>query len=264
MVESFRALGVSRIMPRPYRRIYPSAALPTPRAQRKGGIAFSVALHIAIVALIVWERVPDVSDDGGSGGPGERGGGGGGGSGVVTFIQMPAYVPPRSELTYRVQRREPQPQVTIQPQVVVRPNISRSARVTRQIATRTIRSGRGVGSGLGRGPGSGGGIGTGEGTGTGSDRGPGTGGGGRFVPPSPRNISLPPQPTPGELKGKAFDILFSLDEYGNVTDVTVSPWVQHASYRERWMRQLRDFVFNPATAADGTPIPSHFTITMRI
>lgn len=225
---------------------------------------FSVALHVAIVVLILWQQVPDVDDDRGSGGPGALGGGGGGASGVVTFIQMPAYVPPASGLTYRVQRREPQPEVTIQPQVVIRRNLSNTTRVTRRIASRTIGAGRGTSGELGRGPGSGGGIGTGEGTGTGSDRGPGTGGGGNIFPPSPRNISLPPQPTPRELKGKAFDILFSVDENGHVTDVTVSPWVQHASYRERWMRQLRDFVFNPATLADGTPISSHFTITMRI
>lgn len=264
-MESFRAPGVLRTMPRPYRRILPTATLPRVKPQRKGGVAFAVALHIGIIGLLIWEPAPVVNDEDGIGGPGARGGGGGGGAGAVTFIQMPAYRQPSSQLTFRVEVAEPRPEVTIQPEIMVSPNLSRTTRPNRQIATRTIGSERGTGEGLGRGTGSGGGVGSGEGTGTGSATGPGTGGGGGSIfPPSPRNISLPPQPIPGELKGKAFDVRFWVDENGIVTNVTVSPRVEQSDYRERWIRQLRDFVFNPATSADGTPIPGEFPMTVRL
>ena len=66
------------------------------------------------------------------------------------------------------------------------------------------------------------------------------------------------------VKGKVFFVRFWVDENGAVTNVTVSPRVEQADYRDRWLRQLRDFVFNPATSADGTPIPGEFPMTVRL
>lgn len=254
-------------MPRPYRRVLPTASVPRFKPKRRGGATFALALHVAIIGLLVYERVPDGFENAdGAGGPGARGGGGGGGSGSVTFVQMPAYRPPSSELTFRVETDDAVEQV--EPEIVIQPTLSRSSRTTRdpnRTPTRNIGAGRGLSSGEGRGPGSGGGTGSGEGTGTGSDRGPGTGGGGSGIfPPSPRNISLPPQPTPDGVKGKSFNVRFSVDEAGVVTNVSISPRVEESEYRQRWMRQLRDFIFNPATSADGTPIPSEFTMEIRV
>ncbi|MFQ5550827.1 MAG: hypothetical protein ACE5FJ_06280 [Gemmatimonadales bacterium] len=214
---------------------------------------------------MLWDPLPEPNlQDSAGFGVGPAGGGGGGGDPQITYVELTPYrssaVGPLPTPPETRQRIEIEPQV-VRPAVTARP-VFRSDRV---MASRVRGVGDGIGDGSGRGVGSGGGIGSGQGTGVGSARGPGTGGGpGGIFPPSPRNMTLPPEPRPNSVRGHRFSVHFWVDETGRVTDILVTPRIGDASYRRRFERLMYEYVFNPATTRDGNPIPGEISMDFTL
>ncbi len=102
-------------------------------------------------------------------------------------------------------------------------------------------------------------------TGRGAAEGPGTGeGGGDAFPPKLIEMLVPPTDRPDAVKGRSFELRFWVDENGRVTHVSVEPAIGDAQYHERFIRTMYDFFFEPATDAEGMPIPGETVITITL
>lgn len=230
----------------------------------------SAALHLLVLAALLWGASQAAPGDIRAGGPpAPRGGGGGGGGDTVLFIALPPAGSPAA-----------QPDVVQQPAQrtaelpLPRPNVREIPPTAPPLTLPTdlgalakvegpTRSRSGGGEGAGAGPGSGGGVGTGEGGGVGAGAGAGTGGeGGDVFPAEPRQLVLPPGDPPASVKGRDYAVTFTLDARGRVRRVDVDPSIPDAGYRKKFLENMREMLFYPARTLEGTPIESQYVIVV--
>ncbi len=232
--------------------------MPQPRTSARGFLSLSIAFHLALMAVLLWEQSAEIYDGPAAGYLGLSGGGGGGGGPEITYVALAP--PPAAPAATAVRKRT----VTMAlPVLRVMANTRHEPRVIADLPmnarpiqmARTIGAGAGVGGGPGAGTGSGGGVGSGEGTGSGSGVGPGSGGeGGTVFPPRVRYTFLPPLPRPGSVQGHTYRVRFAVDEQGRVMDVEVEPRIGDGGYRKKFRDTMFRFRFNPATLRDGTHV----------
>lgn len=229
----------------------------------------SAVLHLLILLLIVWRPGSDANADRAAGGFGLPGGGGGRGAPRINLILLPSYQSSTREVA--VSATEPvAPVEAFHPEIVPisRPLAQIQLTPRRELAAVLVRGvGDGVRRAVGLGTGAGGGVGSGRGTGRGAAEGPGTGeggGGGDAFPPKLIEMLVPPTDRPDAVKGRSFELRFWVDENGRVTHVSVEPAIGDAQYHERFIRTMYDFFFEPATDAEGMPIPGETVITITL
>lgn len=251
----------------------PAFTFERPHERPWGWFAFSLVFHALLIGALVWEAldpfVPFAVDTRTPGGPGPAGGGGGGGARRITYVELPAYQPPRAE---REEEQRPVQELEIPvpeiakvevPPDTVKFEIARTDSVP--IGARVIGEGSGSGGGPGAGTGTGGGVGSGRGTGIGSGVGPGTGGeGGEIFPPAPRYTILPPQPRPKSVQGKTFQAKITVGPDGRVLAVDIRPEIRDGDYRRRLIAQLYEWAFQPAVTRDGIPVRGETVITLTL
>jgi hypothetical protein len=235
---------------------------------RFSGLALSVALHIALVALLVshgeqlWRRTLSPGD------PtlGRSGGGAGGGT-RVSYITLPSMgrveSPPKFTVTVPV---PPQPvvQKPAPDPVPVTPAVTAPAESVAppDTAAGTLAgTGPGAGGNVGGGNTGGAGTGTGEGTGPGIGRG-GEGGGKR--PPEPRDMSFPFDSPPKELRGASLDVTFWVRADGRVERYRVAPQIRDQKYAKQFDETMRAFRFTPARAPNGALVADTITISVTL
>lgn len=221
----------------------------------------SAVLHLLIFLLIILRPGSDSNADRAAGGFGLLGGGGGRGAPRINLILLPSYQSSTREVAVSV--TEPvAPVEAFHPEIVPISRPIAQAQVTprRELAAVLVR---GVGDGVGRAVGSGTGAGGGAGSGRGTGSGAGEGGGDAF-PPKLIAMLVPPTDRPNAVKGRSFELRFLVDENGRVTHVSVEPAIGDAQYRERFIRTMYDFLFEPATDAEGIPIPGETVITITL
>ena len=258
-------------------RLSPNLSFPSPRRRHVGWV-LSVALHSALLALIVfhgdrlWRRVPD---------PGApslfliQGGGGGGGGNRTAYIILPpsprpepppAPVPP-PETPPEV--APPPVEETVVPQPELTQPVDTMPAVASADTTPTARtapeSGSGPGAGAGAGGGAGGGPGRGMGPGSGEGSGPGAGGGGGVIrPPELRDLAFPFETPPKELRGASLDVLFWVKVDGRVERYEVHPVITDEDYARKFDEVIRAFRFTPARAPDGSRIAGTTRVTFTL
>jgi periplasmic protein TonB len=271
----------------PYR---PPVGVPLERREW-WGVPLAAIAHLLLLAILfspVWGRTRHVPMPG-AGGPGPSGGGGGvfgaraAASGApsgerLRYTVMRPVMPsaPRAE---RVKPPEKQPRPRIeqprkpvpeQPRERVKPvevpqtiALAPSSTAAPQIAV--VAGGAGdSGSATGVGPGTGGGTGSGVGTGRGSANGPGTGGGaGRIYPATPDFLVMPALPVPSGVRGKTVQLVFKLDERGNILELKFNP-TGDARYDRELRARLLEYRFRPAHKLDGTPVPSVYVTELAL
>ncbi|GJG88337.1 hypothetical protein tb265_35180 [Gemmatimonadetes bacterium T265] len=268
-------------LPTPDRpKLRPPIGIPVPQTSRLRSTLASVALHAAVIALLVVPfALPSVVREiTGIGGPTPAGGGGGGlhGSGGdlggkpvverLRFVQLatpaPAAVPPAVKPP--VIPPVPPPPV-VPPPVTPKPVPSKPVTPAATSSTTPAASsvtaavaGSGGGTGadgtLGSGPGTGGGVGSGVGNGNGSGVGASTGGG-AAASPSPTMIEtfLPPYGAPKRDKGRTIVAVFDVDSTGRVLKVDFTQ-VSDGGYNRKLREAFEGCRFRPAVKPDGTPV----------
>ena len=245
--------------------------MPTDERRRFGGLAVSMLLHGALLAVILvggqrlWTRRPA---------PGAAslfafGGGGGGGSRVAYITlpsspaaapRMPAPVPPPVATPPPVPTPEPVPEPT--PAVTVAP-VDSLPPATATAAGGTVE-GTGPGTGGGVGGGTGGGVGPGTGTGAGEGTGGGGGGGGTVRPPELRDLAFPFDNPPKELRGASLNVTFWVRQDGRVERYQVDPAIADRDYARKFDEVIRAFRFTPARAPDGARVAGTTTVTFTL
>ena len=106
----------------------------------------------------------------------------------------------------------------------------------------------GVGNGAGGAEGAGG-VGTGGANGT-----SGGGEGGTLRPPEPRELPLPYDTPPKELRGASLRVTFWVRVDGRVERYEVEPAIKDREYAKKFDEVMRAFRFTPAQAPDGTSV----------
>lgn len=102
------------------------------------------------------------------------------------------------------------------------------------------------------------------GTGRGSATGPGTGGGeGSIYPATPDFLVMPALPVPSGVRGKTIQLVFKLDDRGNILDLKFNP-TGDASYDRELRSRLMEYRFRPAHKLDGTPVPSVYVTELTL
>lgn len=227
--------------------------------------AGSVAIHAALIALLVWRGGGelagllvgnDVPDAGVGTGPGRgpAGGGGGGSSEYVEYVDLapPVTDPTIEELVVPEVAEEEVPEEL--PEETPPPPDPAPARPVPPVAAAPLPgggdgSGEGPGAGPGTGPGAGGGSGGGTGGGIGSGTGPGVGGGGggdgTIRPPVPLSVLLPPS-HPASVRGRTVELRLSVDVRGAVRQVEVVTSSGDRGYDNRLRRTAMEWRFQPA------------------
>jgi protein TonB len=233
------------------------------------GVAASIALHVALVLLLLIPLRHDFARvlDQGRSEAGTRGGGGGGG-GRVAYISLPA---PQASPRVAVEVVPPSttpPPVVVTPPVVPPPVIPPPAAEPTPPAPTQVAAAAGPdsieGSGPGQGGGTGGGQGGGVGPGMGPGTGPGTGGGagGQGRAPQPRHLIIPPDDPPKELRGVEIRVTFWIDPLGSVKRVAFDPPVDNRKFAGKLSEAMKNYRFRPALGPDGTPIAATYTHTL--
>ena len=245
-----------------------------PGARRRyGGLAASLLLHGALLALILvggkrlWTRQPA---------PGAEslfrlGGGGGGGGNRVAYItlpsappaapRMPAAVPPPVTPPRAVPPPEPTPLPTPEP---VAPAVDLDTVPASTAAAAGDAGGTGPGIGGGAGGGEGGGVGPGTGAGVGPGTGGGGGEGGTVRPPELRDLAFPFDNPPKELRGASLNVTFWVRQDGRVERYQVEPAIADQDYARKFDEVIRAFRFTPARAPDGTRVAGTTTVTFTL
>jgi hypothetical protein len=227
------------------------------------GVILSAALHAVLILAIAWSgtRLLEESRVPGPGhGPG--GGGGGGGNRMLLVFTPPAQAPAAPALP------TPPPLVMPRQPPLPLPDVAPPELETPRIAAAQLLSALGPGQGAGRGTGAGPGAGSGTGGGTGSGVGPGigpdSGGGGRFYPPQPQGIILPPPDRPSSLHGTTVTARFEISARGEVMRVSLSPMPRDHRFANAFLERLRRYTFTPAYTLDGRPIAAAFEIRITL
>ncbi len=245
-------------------------------SEERIGLAGSLALHILILALLLWAgthpHLAVVPVDMGVGdgiGAGAAGGGGGGGE-RITYVRPEAApsaapaaeTPPEPEPVPPPQPKPiPTPEIPVPRLAPLAPAVSA---VSAPLRVAALADGGGTGSGSGTGPGtgpgSGGGTGGGEGGGVGSGVGPGTGKG-HVLAPSPEFLLLPPTPAPGNVRGKTVVVRLAIDAAGSVRDVELVPPTGDHDYDKALRRTALGWRFRPARDARNQPMAITYDVT---
>ncbi len=253
-------------MRRPHR--LPRVEIPQTGESYRRPSLVAAGVYVLIGLLVLWQGEAPVETGMAAGDPGLPGGGGGGGGPRMTYITLapaPSAPAPAAQIEQvpeeilvpvpEVREIRPLTPTPVQPNLKFRP----------QPLVRRIGNGAGNGGGAGSGSGSGGGSGSGRGTGTGSGTGPGSGGhAGDVFPPTVRYTYLPPLPRPDELQGRTFNVLFTVDVTGRVTDVFVEPQMGDAGYQKKFIAVMRRFRFKPASLADGTQVTGQTVLSFTL
>ncbi|HEY0997814.1 MAG TPA: hypothetical protein VGD77_17625, partial [Gemmatimonadaceae bacterium] len=257
-------------------RALPHVTMALPAARRRWSTMVSLALHAGVIALLLWDFVPEGREHIarialGAGGEGPAGGGGGGRRGTggspaatpekLEYVRVaPPPPPPVAQVAPPVTTQVVPPVVPpVTPPPVVQPTapaVQAPVPVTGGIVSAVPGTGGGTGSdgSGGSGPGSGGGVGSGVGTGRGSGTGPGTGGGTQAnFPPTPTEMFLPPMPIPAGARGFHLIAEFDVDETGRVVGFTFTE-TRDGGYNRKIRDVLKSIRFRPGTKPDGTPI----------
>lgn len=261
----------------------PHLSLPSGRP-RYLGLGLSLAVHAALLALIVfqgdrlWER---------SLAPGtpalflfQGGGGGGGGGNRVAYITLPS-PPERAPQPAPAPRVDPtsvsQPPVEPPPEEIpppvdeaevvpppLPPVDTLPAVAAADSGPPSAAAGTARGEGAGSGGGTGGGRGAGAGPGSGDGSGPGAGGGGVVRPPELRDLAFPFETPPKELRGASLDVTFWVRVDGRVERYEVRPAIDDREYARKFDEVIRAFRFSPARAPDGTRIAGTTRVTFTL
>lgn len=229
----------------------PSLRLPRTEGSFRRSIAGSAALHVALIAVLIWAMRPAaLMPPATPGPPGPLGGGGG--AQRVTFLTFAPPAPPA-----------PRPAVAAPVTLpVIREipvELPRPVPIPERVVADVLVAPPGQAGGTGAGPGSG------SGTGPGRGVGPGTGGtGGDIFPPQARYSILPPLPKPATVRGKSFQVRFWVNAAGRVTRVQVSPEIPDGAYRKKFLALMYEYTFEPARKLDGTPVGGETIITVTL
>jgi len=222
-------------------------------------LAASLVLHGLVLGLLVMH-----GDRLGSGGltladttlPGSNSGSGGGGN-RVAYITLPSIPQPASQPSVRVPAPVPPPKSVQTPVPQPAPEelaLSQPADTSPAVAAsgqapEAGDTGAGIGgAGAGGAPGAGG-VGTGGASGTG-----GRGEGGILRPPEPRELPLPYDTPPKELRGASLKVTFWVRVDGRVERYEVEPEIKDRDYARKFDEVMRAFRFTPARAPDGTSV----------
>jgi hypothetical protein len=264
------------------RRALPATGLPRAREDRRAGALLSILLHVLVVFLLVTpfalhhEIVERAQGAGGSGPAGGGGGGHGGTGGAeqterLQFLTMAPPPPAQPVPTPEPQLVQPTPVPPPQPvKVEETPKIEQKVDLAAPAKVPDVSVVAGVGGGSGRdgtngnGPGSGGGAGSGIGIGRGSAIGPGTGGGTQAnYPPQPIEVSPPPMPVPGSIRGAHVIAEFDVDSTGRVLSMDFTR-TKDGGYNKRLEEAFRGVRFRPGTSPDGKPLRMKVQITYEL
>lgn len=246
--------------------------LPRERSRHTIGLLVSLAVHAAVIALVVsgmtreWTRTPAPGPIA-IALPGVSGGGGGGNR--EAYITPPAAPAPGARERPTPPKPPPEPPAVEPPAVVPPPEPpppppdTQPSAVVSSVDTGAAAPAGGAGVGTGAGPGTGGGAGGGTGTGQGSGTGPGGAGeGGRSRPPEPRQLVIPPADFPKELRGQRLEVTFFVAADGRVDHVDVVPPIAHGGFARKFEETMRQYRFRPARSPAGMPIAGSTTITV--
>jgi outer membrane biosynthesis protein TonB len=231
-----------------------------------GGLALSLVLHGLVLGLLVRQGERLWS---GSLAPGDRAlsghdSGGGGGGNRVAYITLPSIPEPESPPSVRVTAPVPPPPSvhTPAPQPAPEPPLSAPVDTAPGVAdagqmdeATDTSAGTGGGAGTGRAGGAGGAGTAGEG-GT-----SGQGGGGTLRPPEPRELPLPYDTPPKELRGASLRVTFWVRVDGRVERYRVEPEIKDRDYARKFDEVMRAFRFTPARAPDGSSVAGVATIS---
>ncbi len=228
--------------------------------RRYGGLAASLALHGLALGLLVlhgerlWSKSFTAGDTAPAGSPSS----GGGGGNRVAYITLPSIPQPASPPSVRVTAPVPPPK-SVQTPLSQPVPAEQAPPVPRDTAPTAVASGptteapdSGTGGGAGVGPGKtpgAGGVGTGGAGGTG-----GRGEGGTLRPPEPRELPLPYDTPPKELRGASLRVTFWVRVDGRVERYEVEPEIKNRDYAKKFDEVMRAFRFTPARAPDGTSV----------
>ncbi|CAN5897172.1 hypothetical protein BH24GEM1_BH24GEM1_02130 [soil metagenome] len=252
----------------------PNLSLPSSR-RRYAGLVWSIVLHSALLALVVfrgdrlWKRTPA---------PGAPSlfliQGGGGGGNRVAYITLPPSPSPAPPPAAPAAPPETPPEVVVPPPVEeavvaepTQPQRVDTLPATASADTAPARPASGVGPGGvgGTGGGTGGGAGPGAGRGTGEGQGPGAGGGGGVIrPPELRDLAFPFETPPKELRGASLDVVFWVRVDGRVERYEVQPVITDRDYARKFDEVMRAFRFTPARAPDGSRIAGTTRVTFTL
>lgn len=228
------------------------------------GTVLSAALHVAVIALLVWMGRRHFFDSAAPGDAGRGGGGGGGGiRGIAVFTARAMGRPPAPPVPPHQQALTVPQQVVPLPESPPRDSLPAAPTPTAPTATGE-GPGQGAGVGPGGGTGTGGGTGGGVGTGTGNDSGPGGGGGGGACQPFPYGMIMAPPGAPRELKGIPIAVTFQVSERGEVLRVHTDPEIRDRGYRNDFLDRMRQFTFRFARIAGCRQVAAEYQITIRL
>jgi len=222
----------------------------------------SLALHIAVVLLILAPWGSELYRVLSAGHQALTAGGGGGGGNREAYISLPASAP---------RPAAPVAPVTTAPPVVEQaptPEPVQPVPVDTPVTQASAGPGNGEvgdsagGTGPGAGGGTGGGIGPGTGTGTGPGEGGGAGGVGRG--PLQKRWVIPPENSPKELRGKAIRVTFWVDAAGKVQKVDLDPEIRDRGYAKKFLEAMMNYEFRPAQGPDGLPVAGKTEITITL
>lgn len=243
----------------------PGLRLPS-APRRYGGLAASLVLHGLVLGLVILhgQRLFSRSFSLGNAAAAGANSGGGGGN-RVAYITLPSSPEPASAPSVKAPAPVPPPRRVETP--IPQPALAEVARPEPADSTPAVgESGRAAGaadssSGGGTGPGAGVGAGAG---GAGPGGAGGTGGrgpGGTLRPPEPRELPLPYDTPPKELRGASLRVTFWVRVDGRVERYEVQPEIKDRDYARKFDEVMRAFRFTPARAPDGTSVAGVATIS---
>ena len=89
------------------------------------------------------------------------------------------------------------------------------------------------------------------------------GGGGREgTPPGNTVMIMPPLDAPKSLRGTVVEVTFTIDATGRVTDLGVEPPIKDRKFARVFDQLMREYLFTPATDADGTKVPGVYVVAV--
>jgi len=224
--------------------------------RRYGGLAASLVLHGLVLGLLVvhgdrlWKGSFTLGDTAMSG----SNSGGGGGGNRVAYITLPSIPQPAPSVRVRAPVPPPKSVQTPVPQPVPaelalpEPADTSAAPAASGRTPEAADTGAGAGMGAGGAPGVSG-VGAGGAGGTG-----GHGEGGTLRPPEPRELPLPYDTPPKELRGASLNVTFWVRVDGHVERYEVEPAIKDRDYAKKFDEVMRAFRFTPARAPDGRSV----------
>jgi hypothetical protein len=119
-------------------------------------------------------------------------------------------------------------------------------------------------TGIGTGGGGAGGAPGAGGQGTGGAGGTGGGRGDTLRPPEPRDMALPFDNPPKELRGVSLSVKFWVGADGRVERYQVMPQIKDSDYAKKFDQVMRAFRFTPARAPNGARVAGTYSISFTL